>query len=219
MPAPAAEPGRPYRGQSMEARRADRRARLCDAALALLGDGESPTVRAICRGASLTPRYFYEEFGDLDGALRALVDREFDAGVLAVMTALNGAGPAAGNVIRLEAAVSAVLGFVEAQPGRAAMLTGGGVLAEQRAQRMTDLIAILADLGAEAYPPTSATTAERDARRRAAATFSAGGLIASIEAWLAGDLTRSRQSLTADLVAQLQAVGDVMSQPRTSGAP
>ncbi len=121
--------GRPYRGESAEARRATRRTRLCDATLAELGEGGVPTVRAICRRAELTPRYFYEAFADLDAALSALVDREFDAGVAAVVAAVAAAGEQAPTTARLEAAVEAVLTFVEAVPGRTAVLTGAGALA------------------------------------------------------------------------------------------
>jgi AcrR family transcriptional regulator len=48
-----------------------------DAAFQLLGtEGWSGTsVRAVCQGARLNPRYFYESFDDLDALVIAVYDR------------------------------------------------------------------------------------------------------------------------------------------------
>ncbi len=175
-------------------------------------------MRAICRRAELTPRYFYESFEDLDAALRALVDREFDAGVAAVVAAVGAVDPEAATPERLAAAVDAVLGFVEAVPGRAAVLTGSGALATQRAARMSDLITLLAGFGAEAYPARSPAPG-RETALRAAATFAAGGLIASVEAWLRGALPGDRASLSTTLVRELLAVGEAMAQAPAPPSP
>lgn len=57
-------PTRSYRGLSQEERRADRRARLVAAAIAVYGDRgyHHATVKAVCEEAGLTERYFYESF-------------------------------------------------------------------------------------------------------------------------------------------------------------
>ncbi|MGC0364965.1 AcrR family transcriptional regulator [Rhodococcus sp. 27YEA15] len=53
---------------SIEERRAARRAALFDVGVTLLGavDGPAVNVRAVCKAAGLTERYFYESFTDRD---------------------------------------------------------------------------------------------------------------------------------------------------------
>lgn len=68
------EPGRRrYRGVSEEQRRAERRARLVAAGVAVFG-GEgyhAATVKAVCAAAGLTERYFYESFANREALLLA----------------------------------------------------------------------------------------------------------------------------------------------------
>lgn len=68
------EPGRRrYRGVSEEQRRAERRARLVAAGVAVYG-GEgyhAATVKAVCAAAGLTERYFYESFANREALLLA----------------------------------------------------------------------------------------------------------------------------------------------------
>ena len=63
--------GRPWRGESAEARRSRRRTQLMEAGVELFGTrGYSNTsVKAICDEAGLTERYFYETFPDREGLL------------------------------------------------------------------------------------------------------------------------------------------------------
>ena len=67
-------PGRQYAGKSSGDRRAERRARLLAGGLELIGDDGvgALSVRGVCGRASVTPRYFYEEFGTLDDFARVL---------------------------------------------------------------------------------------------------------------------------------------------------
>ncbi|EUA51642.1 bacterial regulatory s, tetR family protein [Mycobacterium xenopi 3993] len=53
-----------------------RRDRLIAAGVQLLGGEQGPavTVRAVCRKAGLTERYFYESFSDRDEFVRAVYD-------------------------------------------------------------------------------------------------------------------------------------------------
>jgi AcrR family transcriptional regulator len=53
-----------------------RRSELIAAGAALLGgpDGPALTVRAVCKAAGLTERYFYESFADRDEFVRAVYD-------------------------------------------------------------------------------------------------------------------------------------------------
>ncbi|WP_421845999.1 TetR/AcrR family transcriptional regulator [Mycobacterium sp.] len=65
-----------WSGVPLESRLAVRRENLIAAGVRLLGseDGPSLTVRAVCRQAELTERYFYESFADRDQFVRAVYD-------------------------------------------------------------------------------------------------------------------------------------------------
>ena len=65
---------RPYRGIKPDDRRAERRARLLDAGLSILGSEAGPeavTVRGVCRQSGVSARYFYESFSDRDERTKA----------------------------------------------------------------------------------------------------------------------------------------------------
>lgn len=67
---------RRWSGVPLEDRQALRRDKLIDAGVQLLGEEAGPalTVRAVCRKAGLTERYFYESFTDRDEFVRAVYD-------------------------------------------------------------------------------------------------------------------------------------------------
>jgi AcrR family transcriptional regulator len=65
-----------WSGVPIEDRQALRRDELVAAGVNLLGSEGGPalTVRAVCRAAGLTERYFYESFADRDEFVRAVYD-------------------------------------------------------------------------------------------------------------------------------------------------
>ena len=65
-----------WSGVPLESRYALRRDNLIAAGVQLLGSDRGPalTVRAVCRKAALTERYFYESFSDRDEFVRAVYD-------------------------------------------------------------------------------------------------------------------------------------------------
>ncbi|MFD3745301.1 TetR/AcrR family transcriptional regulator [Nocardia sp. NPDC058633] len=65
---------RSYGGQTAEGRAAERRARLIDVGVELVGtQGVSALgMRSVCRAAGLSQRYFYESFADTDALLHAV---------------------------------------------------------------------------------------------------------------------------------------------------
>jgi AcrR family transcriptional regulator len=69
----AAKKSRLYGGLSAEERRAERRARLIEAALKVYGEVgyRNATVKAVCDAAELTERYFYESFANSEALLIA----------------------------------------------------------------------------------------------------------------------------------------------------
>jgi AcrR family transcriptional regulator len=66
-----------------------RRDELIAAGVTLLGSAGGPalTVRAVCRQAGLTERYFYESFGDRDEFVRAVYDDVCNRAMTALMSA------------------------------------------------------------------------------------------------------------------------------------
>jgi AcrR family transcriptional regulator len=69
-------PGRPYRGASADERRDERRRKLIEAGIKVIGrEGyAATTVRAVCSEAGLTERYFYEAIGDRERLLGAVYE-------------------------------------------------------------------------------------------------------------------------------------------------
>jgi AcrR family transcriptional regulator len=70
---------RVYSGMSAEQRHQDRRARLIDAAVELVGTRgvAAATVTAVCAQSGVTSRYFYESFSDRNALLRAVYQQVY----------------------------------------------------------------------------------------------------------------------------------------------
>src|ERR1700712_469447 len=112
---------------TLEDRAAARRAALVEAGVELLGTegAAGVTVRAVCRGAKLTERYFYESFDGRDALLRAVhaevAGEAREAIAAAVATHLSaGAGP--DDEALAAAAVGAFTAFLEEDPRRGRVL-------------------------------------------------------------------------------------------------
>jgi AcrR family transcriptional regulator len=88
-------PTRSYRGLSQDERRAERRARLIAAAIAVYGERgyHQATVKAVCEAAGLTERYFYESFSNSE----ALLIDSFNAVTYSVLGEITQAAKEAGR--------------------------------------------------------------------------------------------------------------------------
>lgn len=121
----------------MTDRRAERRARLIDAAFQLFGDGGEAalSVRSVCRACGLNTRYFYESFADTDELLGAVYDEVSAALAAAVDEAMTSAPDSLRA--RTRAGIAAVLGFSSEDPRRGRVLftdaRSNPVLAARRA--------------------------------------------------------------------------------------
>src|SRR5215472_17159025 len=112
-----------WSGVPLQDRQALRRDELIAAGVDLLGSADGPalTVRAVCREAGLTERYFYESFTDRDEFVRAVYDDVCNRAMSTLMTAetprdaverfvaLMVDDPARGRVLLLAPAVEPVL--------------------------------------------------------------------------------------------------------------
>ncbi|MCV7430531.1 TetR/AcrR family transcriptional regulator [Mycolicibacterium bacteremicum] len=78
-----------WSGVPLQDRQALRRNELITAGIALLGGAAGPalTVRAVCRAAGLTERYFYESFTDRDVFVRAVYDEVCGAAMTTLLSA------------------------------------------------------------------------------------------------------------------------------------
>lgn len=86
---PSGQRRRRWSGVPLQDRQALRRSELLTAGIALLGaaDGPALTVRAVCRAAGLTERYFYESFTDRDVFVRAVYDEVCGAAMATLLSA------------------------------------------------------------------------------------------------------------------------------------
>ncbi|MDQ6648652.1 MAG: TetR/AcrR family transcriptional regulator [Actinomycetota bacterium] len=117
----AADPadGRRYGGRSLPQRRADRRRRLLDAALDLFGTTgyAGVPIERLCAAASVATRSFYEEFPGREQLLLAVYEEITSAATMAVTEALEAAPRELAP--RVQAGLSAYVGFVTSDPRRA----------------------------------------------------------------------------------------------------
>ncbi len=117
---PSGERG--WGGLSLDERRAARRARLLDAGLDLIAEGgaQAVTVRAVCRSAQLTERYFYESFTDRESFTGDLFDEVAAECVRAIVAATSSCGRSARA--GATAAVDAVVAFALEDPRHGRLL-------------------------------------------------------------------------------------------------
>lgn len=196
---------RRWRGQTHADRVRARRGQLLAAGFALLGDHGTAgvTMRAACRHAGLSLRYFYENFPDTDALIVAVYD-ECNNELLAAIT--DAAVPLRDDLdAAVRAAIDAGAGYFAADPRRVRILLreplSNDLLTDRRAAIAPELLAALVQAGG--IDP--GRPAEDDAMT--ASAFS-GAFTALILDWSDGRLAVSRAQLVdyaASLVlAQLQ---------------
>ncbi|HSV38873.1 MAG TPA: TetR/AcrR family transcriptional regulator [Nocardioidaceae bacterium] len=111
-----------WAGSTLADRKAERRSQLVDAAVTLLAEGGGPacSVRAVCRTAGLTERYFYESFSDRDTLVATVFDElvaQVTEAVLLAVAATDGTPEAVAT-----AAVDAAVGLTLDQPEKGRVL-------------------------------------------------------------------------------------------------
>jgi AcrR family transcriptional regulator len=198
---------RPYRGIEAADRRAERRSRLLDAGLDILGsntDLSELTVRGICRQAGVTARYFYESFNDKDDFIAAVFDW-----VIASLTATTQAAVAEVPPKEQHRAAMANIVRTIADDQRIGRLVFSSHLAHPvLARKRVEGSGLLARLYGQDVG--SALRVQAGERSKATAQFAVGGVGITISSWLAGDL-----KLTPDqLVDQLAAILDALIDPK-----
>lgn len=197
-----------YAGVSAEDRRAERRARLLEAGLELVGTAgwQAATVRAICSHAQLTPRYFYESFENREALLVVVFDGIAEEAAGRVLDAVVAAPEDAAAKSR--AAVESFVGLLEEDPRKAHVLfvEGRGIEAiESRRHEVLRMFArLIREQGREFYRPPAGADRLLDTT----AFLLAGGLAELLLAWLDGELASGRDELVDDVSALLAATGE-----------
>ncbi|HWD02374.1 MAG TPA: TetR/AcrR family transcriptional regulator [Amycolatopsis sp.] len=186
-------PGRTWAGTTLADRKAARRDRLVAAGLDLLGtEGTAAvSVRAVCRHARLTERYFYESFADREELVGAVYEHVGERARQALVDAIR---DAAGTRQRAERAVRAFVGLMVDDPrlGRALLLAP-----------LTD--PALTRRGRHLLPAFAALVGEQlshgdETGRQLAAIGLIGALSNVFIAYLDGTLKVSRERLVAHCV-------------------
>ncbi|MCD0452055.1 TetR/AcrR family transcriptional regulator [Actinocorallia sp. API 0066] len=180
-----------YGGASPEARVAERRARLLEAGLDLLGtEGlRGTTVRGVIERARLTPRYFYESFQDLDSLITAVYDgivtEVREAALAALLTAPDRTRD------RVWAVVTAIVDFYADDPRKGRLVLAEAMASPVLAERRLATSQMFAKL------MTGEPVLHSDPSPQIvfAARFIVGGFSEILTAWLAGDLPGKRADL------------------------
>lgn len=185
-------------GGAITQRREARREQLLATGIELLGDadGSPVTVRAVCRGAELTERYFYESFADRDQFIRAVYDEVAARAQRALLDAVaqSGADPRE----RATAAVEAFVSVTADDPavGRVLLIAPlrEPALGRQSVAMMPEFAEIVA---------AQLTALPDELSRQLAAIGLVGGLASLFLAYLEGSLTVSRQRFVEHCVGLL----------------
>ncbi|MEV0298219.1 TetR/AcrR family transcriptional regulator [Nocardia sp. NPDC050710] len=181
-------PARTWGGRTAEERRAERRARLIDAALEIwIENGwAAVTMRGVCVRTALNDRYFYEHFADRDDLLAAAWD-DVCAEVFADLASV-----VAENVDRpaleiLRAAVTRAVELQSDDQGRARILladhAGSAVLEQRRKTMLSDATDLLIVTSRPYLRPDIDET-----EVRMSTLVGIGGFIELLTAWRTGTL-------------------------------
>lgn len=194
---------RPYRGVGAADRLAQRRGRLLDAGLDLLGaadrDPAQLTVRAICGQAGLGVRYFYESFTDKDDFIGQVYDW-----VIGRIAATTQAAVASAPLAEQSRAAMANIVHTVAEDNRMGRLIfssrlSNSVVLRKRAESFALMVMLT-------FQHASTHGGQHDERTKAVAHFVVGGVTQTITAWLEGDLALDEAALIDQLATMLNAL-------------
>lgn len=196
----SSEQRRTWAGSTMDERRAQRREQLITAARELLGSGEAVSVRAVCRAARLTERYFYESFDDRDALVVAAYERASQEAVAAVAEAVSASDGSPEGVAR--AAVRVAVEQVVDDPARGHVLIVAPLTNPVLFAKREELVPVLTALIREQLPGRTSES-ERDM----VALGIAGALTQIFYSYLTGRLVIEREAFVEHCVRLLLSAG------------
>lgn len=196
-----------YRGVSAIVRVQERRRRLLAAGLEVIGTQgwSAATVRAVCRQAGLSSRFFYESFSSVEELALALFDDLFGRTTAAVIAAVESAprDPRARNRVAIETFVRELTDdqrvarfvFMEA--------LGSEVLTRRRLAVIRSAVeALMRQVGPHGPPGVSTTY------REVTATVLIGGLAELLIGWIHGEIELELDQLVEHYVQLVIEIGD-----------
>lgn len=199
---------------TLEDRAAARRAALIEAGVELLGTegAAGVTVRAVCRGAKLTERYFYEAFpdGGRDALLRAVHSQVAGEARETIAAAVAAAAPAGDPEALAVAAVSAFTAFLEEDPRRGRVLVSESFHESVLARHDIELVPAFAALLVAQIRALPDAPDAVDAELTAVALL--GALRGIYLAWLSGTPEISTARLNAHAARLIIAAARVTSR-------
>jgi len=163
------------------------------------GGGPAMTVRAVCRQAALTERYFYESFRDRDEMACAVFDHAAEDVVRAVVQAVGSSDRTPGGIAR--AAVDAVISLTIDQPDKGRVLFVASMTDPLLYRRRDAMIPVITGLIREQLPAVD----DSEHRDLVAASL-VGGLGNLFYQYVGGTLDVSREAFAQHCVELLLAV-------------
>ncbi|HTK60841.1 MAG TPA: TetR/AcrR family transcriptional regulator [Pseudonocardia sp.] len=202
--------GGTYRGVSAEERRAQRRQRLLDAALEIVGTQgwSAGTLRGICEQAKVGPRFFYESFADTDELLGALHDELLDTALGEALGAMAGA-PVELRV-RTEVAFQAMIRYLTDDPRRARVLFSEAYGSETLMRRRFAAMQTISATVLEASRELLGLPAQHERVLNAVSLLVSGGVTELVLGWLNGGLGLDRDELIAISVEFALTIGEAV---------
>jgi AcrR family transcriptional regulator len=199
-----------YAGVSAEQRRAERRRRLLDAALDVIGTQgwSAATLRGICERARVGPRFFYESFADLDALAAELYDEVLDAALRRTIAAIE-ATPDDLRA-RTAAAFRAMISEIIDDPRRARVLFVEAYGSETLVARRFAAMRRLARVALEQSHDLVDLPPDGDRLLRAVSVLLTGGVTEFVLAWLDGGMDVSRDELIQISVEVALAMGNAI---------
>ncbi|MCK0090596.1 TetR/AcrR family transcriptional regulator [Rhodococcus sp. F64268] len=203
--------GRIYGGRAGDERLADRRAKLIDAGLDLLGaaDGDATlSVRGVCKLAGLASRYFYESFADRDELTGAVYDYVVQRIAESTLAAIAAAPREDRALVR--ACVENIVHEIGEDPRLGRMLFSVSQANPQLAKRRLDstrMFAGLVMLQAEDFYEV-----EPSPRLDLAAHYVVGGLAQALTAWLDETVPLSRDDVIEECTELLLAMASHLNR-------
>ena len=196
---------RPYRGVEAADRLAERRARLLQAGLDILGsdsDLSDLTVRGICRQAGVTARYFYESFTDKDDFVASVYDSVIADIAAGTQAAVAAAPPKQQN----RAAMANIVRTIADDPRVGRLLFNSLLANSVLVRKRKEAGGVLATLYGQDVG--SALGVQESERSKATAHFAVAGVAQTLSAWLDGDVEFEHDQLIDQLAAILDALTD-----------
>lgn len=175
-------------GRTADERRAERHARLIEAALEIWGESgwAAVTMRGVCARAGLIDRYFYESFADRDALLVAVWEGIRNE-MTAAMVSTFETSPDESPIVLLHRVVTVVVHDLTDDPRRAQILlgdhSGSAVLESRRREMVVGVTAVAVDLGAK-FVRSDIDRADF----RNSTLMAVGGVFELINAWHNGDI-------------------------------